>query len=138
SPASASWTARSCASGWRPAAPADRLAGGRRREDLAGDLTEADPRSAARGGGGDRHLVLVLQEGPDGPIGQGQRFRAGPLTVPEAYMSPVRVEAPFTVIWASICAGVQYMVAKGGRDTTCPFSRTSRARSRPHFSVSAR
>src|ERR1017187_10078567 len=75
----------------RPAAPADRLAGGRRREDLAGDLTEADPRSAARGGGGDRHLVLVLQEGPDGPIGQGQRFRAAPAQFQQAAaLAPVR------------------------------------------------
>ncbi len=69
---------------------------------------------------------------------QPRWFRSGPLTVPEAYKSPVRVEAPFTVMWASICAGVQYVVANGGRDTTCPFSRTSRARSRPHFCVSAR
>src|ERR1039457_3157174 len=75
----------------RPAAPADRLAGGRRREDLAGDLTEAYPRSAARGGGGDRHLVLVLQEGPDGPIGQGQRFRAAPAQFQQAAaLAPVR------------------------------------------------
>jgi long-chain acyl-CoA synthetase len=56
---------------------------------------------------------------------------SGPLTVPEAKKSPVRVEAPFTVMWASIWAGVQYMVANGGRDTTWPFSRTSSARSKP-------
>src|ERR1700751_1458 len=40
--------------------------------------------------------------------------RSGPLTVPEANRSPVRVEAPFTVMWASICAAVQYVVAYGG------------------------
>ena len=57
--------------------------------------------------------------------------RSGPLTVPEAKRSPVRVEAPFTVMWASIWAGVQYMVANGGRDTTWPFRRTSSARSKP-------
>src|SRR6202167_94466 len=39
---------------------------------------------------------------------------------------------------ASIWAGVQYMVANGGRDTTCPFSRTSRLRSRPQLPTSAR
>src|SRR5271165_2941588 len=64
--------------------------------------------------------------------------RSGPLTVPDAYRSPVRVEAPFTVICASICAGVQYMVANGGRAITWPLSRTSSARSRPHLPVSAR
>jgi hypothetical protein len=34
-------------------------------------------------------------------------------------------------MWASIWAGVQYMVANGGRDTTWPFSLTSSARSKP-------
>ena len=33
----------------------------------------------------------------------------GPLTVPEAKRSPVRSDAPLTVMWASICAGVQYI-----------------------------
>jgi hypothetical protein len=33
--------------------------------------------------------------------------RFGPLTVPEANRSPVRAGAPFTVMWASICAAVQ-------------------------------
>ena len=33
--------------------------------------------------------------------------RSGPLTVPEPNRSPVRADAPFTVMWASICAAVQ-------------------------------
>jgi long-chain acyl-CoA synthetase len=50
---------------WVADSAAERLAGGCGREDAAGDRTEADPRAvAARGGGGDRHLVLILQEGP--------------------------------------------------------------------------
>src|SRR5215471_4720276 len=44
----------------------------------------------------------------------------GPLTVPDANRSPVRTQAPLTVMCASICAGLQYMVAYGGRQTTCP------------------
>jgi len=64
--------------------------------------------------------------------------RSGPLTVPDANRSPVRVEAPFTVMWASICAAVQYVVAYGGRAASCPFSRTSSSRSRPHGPASAR
>jgi hypothetical protein len=65
---------------------------------------------------------------------------SGPLTVPDANRSPVRSDAPLTVMWASICAGVQYIEANGGRATTWPFRRTSSARSRPHggASVSSR
>ena len=61
-----------------------------------------------------------------------------PETVPEAKRSPVRVEAPFTVMWASIWSGVQYMVANGGRDTTDPLSATSIDRSRAHGSARCR
>ena len=44
-------------------------------KDLAGDLAEADPRAACPGrGGGDRHLVRVLEEGPYRPVGQGERL----------------------------------------------------------------
>jgi len=53
-------------------------------------------------------------------------------------MSPGRTEAPFTVMCASIWAGVQYMAEYGGRATTCPFSRTSSARSSPQPSASRR
>ena len=56
----------------------------------------------------------------------------GPEMVPEAKKSPVRVEAPLTVVWASICAGDQYICPYGGRDTTSPFHATSRSMSRPH------
>src|SRR5438270_1797773 len=57
---------------------------------------------------------------------------SGPDTVPEAKRSPARVEAPLTVMWASIWSAVQYIVANGGRDTTEPLSATSIDRSRPH------
>ena len=50
----------------------------------------------------------------------------------------MRTLAPLTVMCASIWAAVQYMVANGGRDRGCPFSRTSRARSSPCFPASAR
>src|ERR1700740_2153477 len=50
-----------------------------------------------------------------------RRARAGPETVPEANRAPVRVDAPFTVMCASIWAGDQYMVLYGGRETTSPF-----------------
>jgi hypothetical protein len=50
----------------------------------------------------------------------------------------VRTEAPFTVSWASICAGVQYMPANGGLDTSWPLIRTSSARSRADLPGSAR
>ena len=58
--------------------------------------------------------------------------RSGPETVPEANRSPVRNEAPFDVIWAIICAGVQYMSRNRGRDTTASFTWISSARSRLH------
>ena len=112
----------------------------------AGDLAEAD--AGAVGGGA---VAVIATSSPSSrkhrtePSGrvsgsappqlsssrQPRCSRSGPLTVPEAKKSPVRVEAPFTVMWASIWAGVQYMVANGGRDTTWPLSWISSARSRP-------
>lgn len=53
----------------------------------------------------------------------------GPLTVPEAYRSPVRSAAPFAVRCASSCAGDQYICANGGRDTTSPLSSSSKVMS---------
>jgi hypothetical protein len=50
----------------------------------------------------------------------------------------VRIDAPFTVMCASICAGVQYMLANGGLDTSWSLIRTSSARSRPDLPESAR
>jgi hypothetical protein len=58
--------------------------------------------------------------------------------VPEANRSPDRVEAPFTVRCASIWAGDQYIVAKGGRLTTSPLRTTSTSMSRPWVSPGAR
>ncbi len=49
--------------------------------------------------------------------------------VPLANRSPVRREAPLTVMWASIWAGDQYIAAYGGRLTTSPFSTISKAMS---------
>ncbi len=43
----------------------------------------------------------------------------------------MRTVAPFTVRWASIWPGPQYIEAYGGRLTTSPFSTTSTSRSRP-------
>ena len=63
---------------------------------------------------------------------------AAPDTVPDANRSPVRAEAPFTVMWASICAGDQYISRYGGRETTSPFHATSSSTSSPHGSSSAR
>jgi long-chain acyl-CoA synthetase len=55
------------------------------REDMAGDLAESDPGAAgARGGGGDRHLVGVQQEGSDRSVGQGDRFGAAPAQFEQA------------------------------------------------------
>ena len=64
--------------------------------------------------------------------------RPGPEIVPEANRSPVRVDAPFTVMCASIWAGDQYMLRYGGRETTSPFHSTARSMSRPQSSVSRR
>src|ERR1700678_2934706 len=63
---------------------------------------------------------------------------AGPEMVPEANRSPVRVDAPFTVMWASIWAGDQYMVRYGGRVMTSPFHDTARSMSRPQSELSRR
>ncbi len=54
--------------------------------------------------------------------------------MPEANRSPVRVDAPLTVMCASIWAGDQYMLAYGGRETTSPFHSTARSMSRPQSS----
>jgi hypothetical protein len=51
--------------------------------------------------------------------------------VPEANRSPVRSEAPLTVMCASIWAGDQYIDAYGGRLTTSPLSSTSMSIARP-------
>src|ERR1700722_3848371 len=64
--------------------------------------------------------------------------RSGPEIVPDANRSPLLVDAPFTVMCASICAGDQYMDAYGGRETTSPFHSTARSTSRPQSSVSRR
>ena len=64
--------------------------------------------------------------------------REAPLIVPDANRSPVRSEAPLTVMCASICAGDQYMVRYGGRATTSPFSTTSTSMSRAAGSSTAR
>src|ERR1700761_4827538 len=52
--------------------------------------------------------------------------RPGPETVPEANRSPVRVDAPFTVMCASIWAGDQYMLRYGGRGANLPVHSTAR------------
>src|SRR5580700_8236276 len=62
----------------------------------------------------------------------------GPEMAPEANRSPVRVDAPFTVRWASIWAGDQYIDAYGGRETTSPFHSTARSMSSPQSCVSRR
>ncbi len=49
--------------------------------------------------------------------------------VPLANRSPVRSDAPLTVMWASIWAGDQYIAAYGGRLTTSPLSTTSKSTS---------
>ena len=64
--------------------------------------------------------------------------RSGPLMVPEANRSPVRSEAPLTVMWASIWAGDQYIVRYGGRLTTSPFSTTSTSMSSPRVAPGPR
>src|SRR3954464_6050823 len=51
--------------------------------------------------------------------------------VPEAKRSPGRVDAPLTVMWASIWAGDQYIVRYGGRVTTSPLSSISTSMSMP-------
>ena len=50
-------------------------------------MTSPKPMRAAIGGGrgsGDRDLVAVLQEGPHGPVGQGERFGAAPAQLQQA------------------------------------------------------
>ena len=63
--------------------------------------------------------------------------RSGPLTVPEPYTSPVRSDAPFTVMWASCCAAVQYIEENGGSATTVPLIATEMRRSKPPGTSSA-
>jgi hypothetical protein len=55
--------------------------------------------------------------------------RSAPDTVPEANRSPVRSDAPLTVMCASIWAGDQYIEEYGGRATVLPFSTTSKSMS---------
>src|SRR5690606_38258293 len=62
----------------------------------------------------------------------------GPEIVPEAKRSPVRVDAPLTVMCASICAGDQYISRYGGRLTTWPFQATVSSMSSPHGALSRR
>ena len=126
--------------------------GGAGGEDCRRYLAEADAGAGGAGGrGGDRYRVAVMEEGPRLALDR-DRLRAapgelderaalaaaGPETVPEANRSPVRVDAPFTVMCASIWAGDQYMVRYGGRETTSPFHSTARSMSRPQCSVSRR
>ena len=105
--------------------------------DPAGHLAEGDPAAGGAGRGvAQHHLVAVLEERaaaartapcrPSSARGTSPRVPgSGPLMVPEAKRSPVRVLAPLTVRWASIWAGDQYIVRYGGRLTTSPFSTTS-------------
>src|ERR1051326_7141208 len=52
---------------------------GLRRENLPVDLTQPDPRDVrAAGGGGDPHLVVVVQPGAGAAVGQRQRLGAVP------------------------------------------------------------
>ena len=51
--------------------------------------------------------------------------RSAPEIVPVANRSPVRIEAPFDVAWASCCGIVQYRCRAFVRDTTLPWSTTS-------------
>jgi zinc transport system permease protein len=45
--------------------------------------------------------------------------------VPEPNRSPLRIDAPLTVRWASICIGDQYRSRYSGRETTVSFHTTS-------------
>src|SRR5690606_13713137 len=65
-------------------------------------------------------------------------WRCGPEIVPEANRSPVRADAPFTVMWASICAGDQYISRYGGRETSSPFHSTTSSMSSPQSSLPRR
>ncbi len=56
---------------------------------------------------------------------------SGPEIVPEPKRSPSRTVAPLTVMWATICAGDQYMSRNSGRETTVPFQSTSTWTSSP-------
>ena len=112
-----------------------------RREDRAGHLAEGDPAAErARCRRAQGHGVAVLEE--RAPAAEGAPCRpssargttraaraASPLMVPLANRSPVRSEAPLTVMWASIWAGDQYIAAYGGRLTTSPLSTTSKSMS---------
>ena len=102
-----------------------------RRLDPAGHLAEREPAARCRRRRvAQHHLVAVLAGTvwPSAPNGSAPPHdssrneprwsRSGPLIVPEANRSPVRSEAPLTVMWASIWAGDQYIVRYGGRLTT--------------------
>ena len=111
-----------------------------------GDLAQSDP-GAVRAGrpAGDRHRVAVLAGTRGWSVVQRRRALSSSRSAPavtrgcdgvaaadrpeDAKRSPVRRLAPFTVRWASIWAGDQYMSGTAGGDEV-PLSRTSRM-SRP-------
>ena len=88
--------------------------------------------------------VAVGQEGPGRAVGRStgsapfqvssrnepRWSRLGPETVPEAYRSPVRSEAPLTVRWASCCAGRPVHRRERRRGRPRPFQSHRRARGR--------
>ena len=98
----------------------------------------------------DHDLVTIGQAAALGAVGQPERHRpatseleqatqlivaSGPDTVPDANRSPGRTDAPLTVMCASICAGVQYIVENGGRVICAPLISTRSSMSRPHGSA---
>ena len=105
-----------------------RARSGRRR--CRGRCSAAPPRRRPRGRSRpSAERLLAAPAAARGTTRAGPR--SGPEMVPEANRSPVRSEAPLTVMWASIWAGDQYIEAYGGRLTTSPLSSTSTSMSRP-------
>jgi hypothetical protein len=63
----------------QPGGPESDLRGVLGGQDLAAGLAQADARAAGHGRrGGDDKLVAVLEPGPGGPVGQGERLGAVP------------------------------------------------------------